>query len=165
MGSATKQARKQSKSNGMLRTRKRKQKPTKNAVAAKPWLAPSQPSYSPHRREQEILRPVGELPEPALELLPLPSALQALQERLRLLWQGARRMVGLATLLLLCVLLLSSYGCGTAPGAARMENPFSQIPAELLKRPLPPVPLSEPSSTTMPKTPHDAAKPAGNLER
>ena len=60
------------------------------------------------------------------------------------------------------LLLLSSCST-TGPGQARTENPFSAIPADLLVRPLPPVPLNSFESTK--KTPPGAAQPAGSSTR
>ena len=58
---------------------------------------------------------------------------QAKRMQPRRLWQA---------LIVVCALLTASCGSMTGRGQAKTENPYSVIPEELLKRPLPPVPLA-----------------------
>ena len=102
------------------------------------------------------MKPSGGLREPKSEI----RHLQAVQDRFRATHQEGRLPYHYQLLTLaLCASLGSLSACGTVPGQAKPENPYSLI--QLPQRAQMPVPLapSEPekSSTTTPKTPAGAA--------
>ena len=161
MASDTKQAQTRSKRSGYKRTRRPK-KQNVNLVSLAKLKAGKRPTYLPLLISRpETQTPAGEPNAPSESLLRLPHVLrflcQWLRERLLLSKNTARLMA--------YALLLPVLGCGTPPGQAVKENPFSAIPAQLLREPLSPLPLSPhlrtPSIPT-PKTLLDAPRTSGS---
>jgi hypothetical protein len=153
----TRQDRQRSKRSGYKRTRRPK-KQNANLVSLAKLKAGKRPTYLPLLISRPATpTPAGEPNAPSESLLRLPHVLRFLGQWLRdrlLLSKNTARLMAFA-------LLLPVWGCGTPPGQAVKENPFSVIPAQLLREPLNPLPLSPhlrtPSIPT-PKTLNGAPK-------
>lgn len=161
MASDGKLAQPRSKRSGYKRTRRPKRQ-NGNLVSLAKLKAGRRPHYLPPLTDEHVTpTPAGEPSAARTErLLRLPHVLRLLAQ-----WLKARLPKNTAHLMAYA-LLLSAWGCGTPPGQAVKENPFSVIPPQLLREPLQPLPLSPhlrtPSITT-PKTLLDAPRTPASL--
>lgn len=160
MASDTRRDRQRSKRSGYKRTRRPKRK-NANLVSLAKLKAGARPTYLPLLIARPATpTPAGDPSAQSASLLRLPSVLRRLGQ-----WLRARLTRANTAHLMAYALLLPAWGCGTPPGQIKKENPFSVIPAQLLREPLQPLPLSphlKMPLTPTPRTHNDAAKTAAS---